>query len=83
LVKGEFFLGQTVVDLQRIAMPILNMYAAFDHLVPPAAAMALRHYVTSQDYTESVIEGGHISLYVSSRTRSLPAMMAEWLMARE
>jgi polyhydroxyalkanoate synthase subunit PhaC len=83
LVRGELLLGESVVDLQRIVMPILNMYATRDHLVPPTAATALHDYVSSQDYTESAIEGGHISLYVSSRARSWCTFMAEWLLARE
>ncbi len=41
LIKGEVMLGDQRVDLKRITMPILNVYATEDHLVPPSSSEAL------------------------------------------
>ena len=41
-------------------MPILNVYATKDHLVPPAASQALGQFAASKDYEEFSFKGGHI-----------------------
>jgi len=41
LIKGEVMLGDKRVDLHNLTMPILNLYADKDHLVPPASSLAL------------------------------------------
>ncbi len=83
LIKGEVRLGDRQVDLRQIAMPVLNVYAAQDHLVPPAASKALAEYCGSRDYSELSFRGGHIGIYVSSRAqREVPPAIAAWLLAR-
>ena len=45
LVKGELELGGRTVDLKNLTMPVLNVFAKDDHIVPPATdpgAQALR-----------------------------------------
>jgi poly(3-hydroxyalkanoate) synthetase len=63
-------------------MPVLNVYATADHLVPPSASLALAGRVGSDDYTEYAFRGGHIGIYVSSRARKVPAEIVEWIAAR-
>ncbi len=64
-------------------MPILNIYAEQDHLVPPDASRALRGLAASDDYSELGFRGGHIGIYVSSRAqREVPAAIAGWLAER-
>ena len=83
LVKGELRLGGRPVDLKKITMPVLNIYARDDHLVPPAASQALRALVGSSDYTEVELPGGHIGVYVGLKSpRSVPAAVAEWMAAQ-
>ena len=83
LVEGELRIGERDVDLQAITMPVLNVYAAHDHIVPPAASLALEKHIATTDYTICEFEGGHIGIYVSARAQQeVPQKIAEWLHAR-
>jgi polyhydroxyalkanoate synthase len=83
LVKGQIRLGGQPVDLQKITIPVLNIYARDDHLVPPDASKALGGCIGSKDYTEMEFSGGHIGIYVSSRSQStLPPAIASWIAER-
>jgi polyhydroxyalkanoate synthase len=82
LVKGEVVIGDRRVDLREIVIPVLNVYATQDHLVPPAASRALAECCGSRDYSELSFRGGHIGIYVSSRAqREVPPAIAAWLLA--
>lgn len=82
-VNGTARVGGRPVDLNNVTMPVLNIYACRDHLVPPDASRALRGLVGSDDYTELPFEGGHIGIYVSGGSqKTLPPAIAEWLSAR-
>jgi polyhydroxyalkanoate synthase subunit PhaC len=83
LIKGEVMIGEHRVDLKDITMPVLNIYAAEDHLVPPDASRALKHYVGTKDYTELEFPGGHVGIYVSSKAQKLiPPSVVDWLASR-
>jgi polyhydroxyalkanoate synthase len=83
LIKGEVVIGNAVVDLENITMPVLNIYAADDHLVPPASSKALQKHIGTQDYTALEFPGGHIGIYVSSKAQKMiPPTVAEWLAER-
>ena len=83
LVKGEVVIGDRRVDLREIVIPVLNVYATQDHLVPPAASRALAECCGSRDYSELSFRGGHIGIYVSRRAqREVPPAIAAWLLAR-
>lgn len=83
LIKGEVVLGGSRVDLKRITMPVYNVYASLDHLVPPASSKILGELVGSSDYSEFVFRGGHIGIYVSGRAqREVPPAIAQWLQKR-
>ncbi len=83
LVHGRIRIGDEPVDLRRLTMPLLNIYAEQDHLVPPAASRALRGLVGSDDYSELGFRGGHIGIYVSGRAqREVPSAIHGWLSAR-
>ncbi|WP_058363218.1 class III poly(R)-hydroxyalkanoic acid synthase subunit PhaC, partial [Xanthomonas translucens] len=47
LVHGRARIGEHAVDLAQVRMPVLNIYAEQDHLVPPDASRALRGLVGS------------------------------------
>ncbi len=80
LVKGEFELGGRRVDLKNISMPVLNIYAEFDTLVPPVSSKALFEHVSSKDTEELVYPVGHIGMFVSGKTqKTLAPKIAEWL----
>jgi polyhydroxyalkanoate synthase subunit PhaC len=83
LIKGQVFIGESRVHLKNLTMPILNIYATEDHLVPPSASTALKNYIGTEDYTEVAFKSGHIGIYVSQRAqKELPAQIGEWLDAR-
>jgi polyhydroxyalkanoate synthase len=83
LIKGNLRIGDRTVDLGRITMPVLNVYATEDHLVPPSASIPLERYVGSRDYSTLVFKGGHIGIYVSGRAqKDIPPGVARWLQER-
>ncbi len=83
LVKGELEIGGRRVDLKRINMPLLNIYATEDHLVPPACSIPLNDLVGSEDKTLYGFPGGHIGIYVSSRSqKELAPKVSQWLIER-
>jgi polyhydroxyalkanoate synthase len=83
LVKGGLKLGKHEVDLKNITVPVLNIFAEQDHLVPPDSSRALKGVIGSKDYTQIAFKGGHIGIYVSSRAqREVPPAIHDWLRAR-
>jgi polyhydroxyalkanoate synthase len=83
LVKGSAEIGGRRIDLETISIPVMNIYARDDHLVPPDASKALAGCLGTDDYTELEFPGGHIGLYVSARSQELlPPAIGGWLAAR-
>jgi polyhydroxyalkanoate synthase subunit PhaC len=70
--------------LKKVAMPVLNIYASQDHLVPPSASKPMQRLVGSPDYSAHEFMGGHIGIYVSgSAQRDIPERIATWLRERD
>ncbi|MCI0708792.1 MAG: class III poly(R)-hydroxyalkanoic acid synthase subunit PhaC [Chloroflexi bacterium] len=83
LVKGTVEIDGEVVDLKNITMPVLNLYAEQDHLVPPSSTKRLREFVGTDDFTEASFPVGHIGMYVSGKVQAtLPPTIANWLKER-
>ncbi|MEY3218659.1 MAG: hypothetical protein RIT27_16 [Pseudomonadota bacterium] len=84
LIKGQFYLNQQRVNLKEITVPILNIYALQDHLVPPASSKALKDYISSEEYQAFAFDGGHIGIYVSGRAqREIAPLIGGWLSAHD
>ena len=84
LAKGTLAIGGKAVDLKKIAMPVLNIFASQDHLVPPSASKPLHKLVGTRDYATHEFRGGHIGIYVSgSAQREIPERIATWLRERD
>lgn len=82
-VNGGITIGEREVHLELIKMPVLNVYAENDHLVPPSASVPLKDLVGSEDYTEVSFRGGHIGIYVSGRAqKQVPSAIHDWLAQR-
>ena len=80
LVKGELELGGRKVDLKNITMPVLNVFAKDDHIIPPATTQALRLCVGSKDYQELPLPGGHVGVFVGGKSQGLLGPgIANWL----
>jgi polyhydroxyalkanoate synthase len=83
LVKGTIKIGDNSIDLENITMPVLNIYAAQDHLVPPDASKALEGCIGTDDYTAIEFPGGHIGIYVSGKAQKMiPPTVSSWLSER-
>ncbi len=84
LVKGELVVGDKKVDLKNLTSPLLNIYATEDHLVPPAATTPLNDLVGSKDKELYSFKGGHIGVFVGSKSqKELAPSIAEWLKKRD
>ena len=82
-VNGGIVIGERDVDLGFVDMPVLNIYAEQDHLVPPSASKPMQGLVGSTDYSEISFRGGHIGIYVSGRAqKEVPAAIHDWLTKR-
>lgn len=80
LIKGETVIAGRHVDLRKITMPVLNLFAEHDHLVPPASSQALRDFIGTEDYTEASFPVGHVGMYVSRKVQDmLPSVLEGWL----
>ena len=83
LIKNEFRLGGEVVDLSAVSMPVLNVFAKDDHIIPPKSTQSLERWVGTKDYTSLPLPGGHIGVFVSGKSQGvLGKGISEWLKAR-
>jgi polyhydroxyalkanoate synthase len=83
LVTGGLEIGGRGVSLKQVTVPVLNVYATEDHLVPPESSIALEQHVGTRDYTAIAFPGGHIGIYVSGRSqKEVPPAIASWLQER-
>jgi len=83
LVKGEFTLAGEKVDLKRITMPVLNVFAEEDHIIPPKSSQAMKKQVGTKDYTELPLPGGHVGVFVSGKSQGiLGKNIYAWLKAK-
>ncbi len=84
LIQNTLEVGGTQVDLKRITMPVLNIYAQYDHLVPPAACEEISRAVGSTDTRDVCLKTGHIGIYVSSKAqREFAPTICQWLEERD
>ncbi len=83
LIKNEFELNGRQVNLKKITMPLLNVFAEQDHLVPPSSSRPLNKAVGSKDTDMISFPGGHIGIYVSSKSqKEVAPAVARWLHER-
>jgi polyhydroxyalkanoate synthase len=80
LIKGTLEIGGRRVDLKNVTMPILNIYATDDNIIPSSSTCALNDYVGSKDKELYKFKGGHIGVFVGSRSQSeLGPAIASWV----
>ena len=84
LIQNKMKLDGKLIDLKKITMPLLNIYAKYDHLVPPSSAELLTSKVGSKDIEDLCLDTGHIGIYVSSRfQKEFAPKIFKWLAERE
>lgn len=83
-IQSKMKIGGRLIDLKKITMPLLNIYAQYDHLVPPSASNQITSAVGSNDTKDICLDTGHIGIYVSSKCQSTfaPAIVS-WLKERD
>jgi polyhydroxyalkanoate synthase len=82
-VKNELKLGDEIIDLSKIKVPLLNIVADEDHLVSPQCSEPLNDMVSSVDKRLMRFHTGHVGLIASlySQNNVLPKV-GQWLKAR-
>jgi polyhydroxyalkanoate synthase subunit PhaC len=84
LIQNRMVVGGKLVDLQNVSMPLLNIYAKFDHLVPPEACEQLTSRVGSDDTEDICLKTGHVGVYVSSKCqKDFAPKIFKWLKERD
>lgn len=66
--------------LQRMQVPVLNVSARHDHLVPPSSSRVLGALVPRERYHERTFSAGHVGVLVGREARNrLQPTLREWL----
>lgn len=80
LIKGEFCLNSQKITLSKLTLPILNIMAREDEIVPMSASRVLKKYVGTKHYTQKIFPSGHIGIYISDKVGNrLAKTIARWL----
>ncbi len=80
LVKGNLHLNGRAIHLSAIKVPILNIYASYDHLWPTKTVTALQDHYTGERYQEYIFKGGHIGIFVSQKAlKEIPQVIMDWI----
>ncbi|MDQ3141798.1 MAG: class III poly(R)-hydroxyalkanoic acid synthase subunit PhaC [Bacteroidota bacterium] len=83
LVKGEFELGGRIVDLKKVTMPFLNIYATEDNIIPNESTIAIMDLIGSKDKELYAFPGGHIGVFVGAKSqKELAPNVAKWVIKR-
>ncbi len=83
LAEGKFTIGGQAVKLAALTMPVLNIFALEDHIIPPPCSRALGPLVGTRDYSELALPGGHVGLFVSGKSQGIVGShVVKWLEAR-
>jgi polyhydroxyalkanoate synthase len=70
LMNNELYLGGEHVDIENIDMPVLQIVAEYDHLIPPEASKPFNDAIPSEDKTIMEFPTGHIGMSVSSKSHA-------------
>jgi len=83
LYRNELYLRDEHVDINEIDMPLLQIVAKYDHLIPPGASKPFNDVVASDDTEIIEHPAGHIGLSVSSSAHEqLWPKVGDWLAER-
>ncbi|MEO6831047.1 MAG: class III poly(R)-hydroxyalkanoic acid synthase subunit PhaC [Chitinophagaceae bacterium] len=83
LIKGKMTLGGRLIDLKKMTVPYLNVYATDDKIIPNETSQAVMSKIGSKDKQEYPFPGGHIGVFVGSRSqKELAPAVAKWVIER-
>jgi len=82
LIKGKMKIKDKIIDLSRIYIPLLNIIARYDHLIPYRSSNALEK-IYSGKYNEIIFPSSHVGLSVSRKAHNkLWPRVCDWLTDR-
>ncbi|WP_255191594.1 class III poly(R)-hydroxyalkanoic acid synthase subunit PhaC [Natronobeatus ordinarius] len=70
LIQNELYLDSKHVDIENLEMPVLQIVAEYDHLIPPNASKPFNEEIPSEDTEIMEFATGHIGMSVSSRSHA-------------
>lgn len=83
LIKGEFELDGKKVDLKKMTLPFLNVYATEDNIIPNESTTAVMDHIGSKDKQLYAFPGGHIGVFVGAKSqKELAPAVAKWVIDR-
>ncbi|MEE4361382.1 MAG: alpha/beta fold hydrolase [Pseudomonadales bacterium] len=83
LYNGTLVAGRQRVDLGAIRVPVMHITAEHDHIVSTEASAPLLQQIGSEDRTELVLKGGHVSLIAGpNAVRRMWPALSTWLAER-
>jgi len=83
LIRNELVLDGKKVDLRNITMPVINIYATGDTIIPVACSRGVGKHFGTADYTEVAVPGGHIGTFVGGKAQKILApTLGDWFKAR-
>jgi polyhydroxyalkanoate synthase subunit PhaC len=83
LIKNMMKVGNNLIDLAKVKVPVLNIIAEEDHLVTPECSAPLNDAISSTDKRLMRFHTGHVGLIAStySQNNVLPKV-GQWLKTR-
>lgn len=83
LVSGKHVVRGRQVRLENVKVPILNVLAKYDHIVPNAQSLPVADLVGSEDVYTEILPAGHIGIMAGSRAQDyLWPLLSAWLAER-
>ncbi len=80
LMKGELTLGNHKVDLGKVNMPVLTVYASHDNIIPTCSTLPVLDKIGTKDKEVIEFPGGHIGVFVGGASQKmLGPSIAEWI----
>lgn len=83
LIQNKLELDGKKINLKNITMPLLNIMAEYDHLVPNEATIPLNDAVSSKEKEMIIFPTGHIGIFVGSKSqKEVCPSISKWLIPR-
>jgi polyhydroxyalkanoate synthase subunit PhaC len=79
-ISKDLYIDDERIDISTLQIPILNIFARNDHIVPVESCNALEDLVPNSDYHELEVNAGHIGLFITrSALAEVSAEIHIWL----
>ena len=83
LVQGKMKVGEKIVNLSNLTMPVLNIVGTNDDLVPPDSSKSVMCDISSSDKELIEFPTGHVGLCISNKAhKELWPKVVDWINKR-